>query len=357
MGIRSLGGQTGPDGKPASVFYDVWGSSGLEAVGGVAFSASGGTKIPSGGYMYHVFSFPNSDNFVVSSGSKSVEILVVAGGGGGATQHGAGGGAGGVLHHPALSVSAGTYPVTVGDGGAGALSGPGPGNGTATYSASGGNSYFGPPSSPAGLTADGGGGAFPLGRSGSSGTQPLVYQNAPPTSDPYQGAGLPGGSGGSSGDEPGKPGGAATQTPMNGATGYGNAGQDATGAPTYNAGGGGGAGNTSPTEGKGGNGEPFTNFPAPVISPGVPSPEQAAFESAVGPTGLFGGGGGRGSEGSGNQQPGGPGGGGDGASGSNPGTNGGAAIYGTGGGGGGSSGYGATGGSGGSGIVVIRYSN
>ena len=33
MGIRSLGGQEGPDGKPASVFYDVWGSTGLESVG------------------------------------------------------------------------------------------------------------------------------------------------------------------------------------------------------------------------------------------------------------------------------------------------------------------------------------
>ena len=28
----------------------------------------------------------------------------------------------------------------------------------------------------------------------------------------------------------------------------------------------------------GGNGQPFTNFPAPVISPGVPSPNKSAFE-------------------------------------------------------------------------------
>ena len=327
--------------------------------GGGPITATGGTKIPSGGNIYHVFAHPNSDNFVVASGSGDIEMLVVAGGGGAGTQHGGGGGAGGVLHHPGLAVTPGTYVVTIGNGGAGALPGPGPSNGTGTYGANGSNSYFGPPSTPNGYTADGGGAGFPLGRNGGAGTQPLVYQNAPPGSNPYQGAGLPGGSGGSTGDEPGKPGGASTQNPMNGATGYGSAGQSSTGPPTYNAGGGGGAGSTSGTEGKGGDGRPFTNFPGPVISPGVPSPEQSAFQSAVGPTGLFGGGGGRGSEGGGsgnNQQPGGTGGGGNGAPGGNPGTVGGAGIYGTGGGGGGSSGYQATGGAGGSGIVIIRYS-
>jgi hypothetical protein len=345
--------------SPFASYFNFFSKTGKDAVSPVPpppFSASGGTKIPSGGNIYHVFSFPNSDNFVVSSGSKSVEILVIAGGAGGANQHGGGGGAGGALHHPGLELTAGTYPVTVGNAGLPGLPGPGPSNGTGTYSGNGGNSYFGPPSTPNGYTADGGGGAFPLGRSGSSGVQPLVYQNAPPGSNPYQGAGLPGGSGGSTGDEPGKPGGASTQNPMNGATGYGSAGQDATGPPSYDAGGGGGAGGTSGTQGKGGDGRPFTNFPGPVISPGVPSPEQSAFQSAVGPTGLFGGGGGRGSEGSGNQQPGGTGGGGNGAPGGNPGTVGGNGVFGTGGGGGGSSGMSAAGGSGGSGIVIVRYS-
>ena len=149
------------------------------------FTASGGTKIDSGGNVYHVFTVDTpspQSSLVVVGGSVSVEVLVVAGGGGGATQHGGGGGAGGVLHHPGFTVTDGTYPVTVGAAGERGLVGPGPGNGTGTYAGSGGNSYFGPPSTPAGFTADGGGGAFPLGRNGSSGTQPLVYQNAPPGS-------------------------------------------------------------------------------------------------------------------------------------------------------------------------------
>ena len=64
MGIRSLGGQEGPDGKPASVFYDVWGSTGLEGAGGVAqdtgLTATGGvisdyTTPPGAVYRAHIF--------------------------------------------------------------------------------------------------------------------------------------------------------------------------------------------------------------------------------------------------------------------------------------------------------------
>ena len=235
-------------------------------------SATGGSKIPSGGYMYHVFSFPNSDNFVVSAGSDDVEVLVVAGGGGGGTQHGGGGGAGGVLHHPGFAVTPGTYPVTVGAGGAGAPPGPGPSNGTGTYAASGSNSYFGPPSTPNGLTADGGGGAFPSGRSGTGGNQPLVYQNAPPTSNPYQGNGIPGGSGGGTGGENNLRGGDSTQNPMNGATGYGNAGGTSTSSGPQRSSGGGGAGGSGTNggpegpKGVGGPGAPFSNFPGPIFS-------------------------------------------------------------------------------------------
>ena len=321
-------------------------------------TATGGSKIPSGGFMYHVFSFPNSDNFVVSAGSDDVEVLVVAGGGGGGSQHGGGGGAGGVLHHPGFTVTPGTYPVSVGGGGAGALPGPGPSNGTATYGASGSNSYFGPPSSPNGLTADGGGGAFPSGRSGTGSVQPLVYQNAPPTSNPYQGNGIPGGSGGGTGGENNLPGGDSTQNPMNGATGYGNSGGTSSGSGSRGSGGGGaggagtGGGPPAPS-GIGGPGQPFTNFPAPVIQPGIPSPQQSAFSNAVGSSGTFAGGGGRGGPG---ERAGGPGGGGAGGAGPNPGTSGVSGVFGTGGGGGGSGGMGAAGGAGGSGIVVLRYS-
>ena len=325
---------------------------------------SGGSKVTSGSNVYHIFTHPNSDNFVVSGGSGNIELLVVAGGGGGGNHHGGGGGAGGILHHPSLAVLPGTYLVTVGGGGAGALVGPGTGNGTATYGASGENSYFGPPSTPNGFTADGGGGAFPGGRAGNTGTQPLVYQNAPPTSNPYQGAGLPGGSGGGTADEVANPGGASTQNPMNGATGYGNAGGSSTSAPTYVAGGGGGAGGagnpgSTPVNGAGGNGRPFSNFPAPVLAPGVPSPMRTNWSAAVTVPGLFGGGGGRGGQTPApTGGPGGSGGGGAGANGSNPGTKGGDGVAGTGGGAGGGSGaFSGGGGDGGSGIVILKYSS
>ena len=321
--------------------------------GGGGGSATGGIVHydPGTGKAYHVF-LVGKHKLTVDSDISNGELLIVGGGGGAGAHHGGGGGAGGALHHTSLSLSAGDYNVDIGKGGAGAIHGHGPANGTATYGESGHDSYLGPPSTPQGFTAYGGGGAFPLGRNGGAGIVPLYYDNAPSTCNPYQGGGLPGGCGGSTGDEPGRPGGAATQTPMNGATGYGYAGQSSTGPPTYNAGGGGGTGETSSTEGKGGDGRGFSNFPAALFSPFMP----AAWTSEVGPQGYFGGGGGRGSEGNAaTEKPGGVGGGGDGASGSNPGNVGNPGTEHTGGGGGGSSGFYADGGDGGPGIAILSY--
>ena len=99
-------------------------------------SASGGTETTSGNFKIHTF---NSDaNFVVSSASNTapfndVSFVVVAGGGGGAGDNGAGGGAGGFRENKGsqdsytasplngatpITVSAQTYPITVGGGGA-----------------------------------------------------------------------------------------------------------------------------------------------------------------------------------------------------------------------------------------------
>ena len=325
---------------------------GLGGGGGVG-SATGGIYHydPGTGKAYHVF-LVGKHKLTVDADISNGKLLIVGGGGGGGAHHGGGGGAGGALYHSSLSLSAGDYNVDIGKGGAGAIHGHGPSNGTATYGENGHDSYLGPPSTPQGYTAYGGGGAFPLGRSGTSSISPLYYDNAPSTCNQYQGGGLPGGCGGSTGDEPGRPGGAATQTPMNGATGYGYAGQSASGPPTYNAGGGGGTGETSSTEGKGGNGRAFSDFPAALFSPFMP----AAWTSEVAPQGYFGGGGGRGSEGNAaTEQPGGVGGGGDGASGSNPGTVGNPGTEHTGGGGGGSSGFYADGGDGGPGIAILSY--
>lgn len=328
----------------------------------IPFSAASGGIVyysPSTGKTYHVF-LVGKHTLTTTSSISNVELLVIGGGGGAGSQHGGGGGAGGALHHTSLSLNASTnYSVTVGRGGAGAIHGRGPANGTATYGENGENSYFGPPVAPQGYTAYGGGGGFPLGRSGSSGETPLYYDRAPSSSAPYQGAGLPGGCGGGSGDEPGQPGGTSTQTPMNGATGYGNPGGKATGASTYDAAGGGGLGTAGdgtagagPSNGRGGDGRAFPSFAAPYFSSFMPSP----WVSAVGPTGLFGGGGGKGSESGPNVGgAGGPGGGGAGADGGNPGTVGNPGVQHTGGGGGGSSGFYADGGYGGPGIIILAY--
>lgn len=112
------------------------------------FLASGGNidaLAPGNGYKYHTFTSPG--NFVVTSPSITVEILIVGGGGGGGGYLGGGGGAGGLVYVNSFSLSSGTYPVVIGAGGAGAPAASGGSQGT-----SGSNSSFD------GLTANGGGG-------------------------------------------------------------------------------------------------------------------------------------------------------------------------------------------------------
>ena len=106
--------------------------------------ATGGTVTTVGGYTIHAFT--SSGNFVTSVNGQ-VEYLVVAGGGGGGGGTGAGGGGGGVIQG-IISLTAGTYTVTIGGGGAGS------GYVSIPYSpgTNGQNSVFGT------LTAFGGGG-------------------------------------------------------------------------------------------------------------------------------------------------------------------------------------------------------
>ena len=80
------------------------GATGLSQVSEAGLTASGGTKVSTGSYHYHVFLYPNSDTFSVSgAGSVTCTYLVAAGGGGGGSSAlganntanvGAGGGAG-----------------------------------------------------------------------------------------------------------------------------------------------------------------------------------------------------------------------------------------------------------------------
>ena len=119
------------------------------------FSATGGTNTSSGitpgnGYRYHVFLSPG--DFVVSGGSKSIDVLIVAGGGGAANPLSGGGGAGGVVRHSSYTISSGTYPIGIGISGAGAPQ---------TTPAGGPTGGKGTPSTAFGMIAEGGGGGGP----------------------------------------------------------------------------------------------------------------------------------------------------------------------------------------------------
>ena len=90
-----------------------------------------GSNIPSG-YAIRKFVLTGSStqnfNFVISSGSGNVQYVIVGGGGGGGTDsyssaRGSGGGGGGGFVTGTKSMSAGTYSVTVGRGGADATNG------------------------------------------------------------------------------------------------------------------------------------------------------------------------------------------------------------------------------------------
>jgi len=302
-------------------------------------SATGGTITTSGDYKIHTFT--GDGCFVVSTGNSgpgtAADYLVVAGGAGAGGDGGGGGGAGGVRFAsetfcmpsaPAnpragassLTVSATTYPITVGGGGAGTSPGPvGPVGGSGSNSVfstitSTGGGGGGGNASGNGVDGGSGGGA----RANSGGSSPGGSGNTPPVS-PSQGS--DGGVGGAS--------------PWGGAGGGG--GMMATGStgPAGPSGGPGGGGG-----GAGGNGG---GFPTAFGSNGELC---GSFRYYAG-----GGGGGSGPAADAPTTPGGLGGGGN-ATG--PGGNSDATAN-TGGGGGGGHGNDEGGGAGGKGIVIIRY--
>ena len=312
------------------------------------FSATGGNVdalAPGNGYKYHTFTSPGT--FTVSN-PGSVEILLVGAGGPGGSSGGGGGGGGGVVHVTNMSVSAGSYPVSIGPGYGGYNRSTSlwdrtnsPPYSSPTQQPTGGPTTFGINPSSTYLVANGGGGGTPM-----------------------DGSQRPGGSGGG-GSRNNVAGGAATQPTANPGfsngtiTQYGNAGGPSSagffpggGAGGGGGGGAGGAGTGSSGPGNGsdaGIGVQFPQFTGPLI--GVPSLAPLS--------GYFGGGGGGGNDGK--DVSGGLGGGGNGGRGApnfgpnNPGGNG---VNNSGGGGGGAgSGPGDSGssGGGGSGIIIIRY--
>jgi len=259
-------------------------------------SATGGTITTSGDYKIHTFT--GDGCFVVSTtgigaGPNVVDYLVVAGGGGGGfgpgpNDRGAGAGAGGYREaktgnngcHTAsplatptgVTLSATTYPITVGSGGAGSSCGnskgtPGSNSIFSTItSAGGGGGGAGGAGQRVGLEGGSGGG----GGSGGSGCAGGAG-NTPPVSPPQ---GSPGGFGGGGGisspniEAAGGGGAGATgtnATPTAGGTGGDGAGtliNPATGVPgpsclQYYAGGGGAPGNSA-DEALGGGGKSCT---------------------------------------------------------------------------------------------------
>jgi hypothetical protein len=278
-------------------------------------TATGGTVATSGNFKIHTFT--GDGCFVVScagntAGSDKVDYLVVAGGGaGGSSYVGAGGGAGGYrttfpspgCNAGSFPVTATTFPITVGSGGA--------------LNTSGSNSVFST------ITSTGGGKGGPF----------------------FGGVGEPGGSGGGGGSADGSPNallsnsGTGNTPPVS--PSQGNNGGNGWRQTSQNGSGGGGGASTT-----GGNGA------YQVGGNGGSGSTNSISTSPV----TYAGGGGGGAATSGTGGTGGPGGGGAGRGSSADGGNGTANT----GGGGGGSGYSGTpntfnGGTGGSGIVLIRY--
>jgi len=298
--------------------------------------ATGGTITTSGNCKIHTFTGPGT--FTVASASATaseniVSYLVIGGGGGGGSGQGTGGGGAGGMRelvspsapysgsplngYPTpgnrITVTAQAYPITVGNGGAGAPYGPG----TQLQGSSGGNSIFSTITSTGGGGGGGGGGA----------------------SNP-EGVGGPGGSGGGGGGRDGgcKVGGTGNTPPVSPAQGTnGGPSTPSSSPPSVDSGGGGGGastgGGTGTASSAGGNGGPGhgTSITASPVN--------------------YAGGGGGGSE-AGGSSSGGTGGGGAGAGTSGNGTNG---TANTGGGGGGTGAVTCGAANGGSGIVIIRY--
>ena len=328
--------------------------------------ATGGAKMPAAtsgnGYVYHLFVGPDSLN--VTSGTGNIEYLVVGGGGGGGTQHSGAGGAGGLRTNDPNSgpggpspvreadypIIPGLYPVVVGNQGAGAPNGP---NGGCAAGSNGAISSFNATNvnSLGTIRSEGGGGggswsANRYGKvGGSGGGSSGIPANTNYTVSGNRIAGVPT----SPVPNQGYPSGATS--PSEGAhVGSSGGGAGGAGGNAY------GTGSGDAGAGPGGPGKACPAFPGPLLSPLVPAPARSAWQTAVGPTGLYAGGGGAGlyfSSPSVNRATGGPGGGGDGAYLQGP--SGSAGVSYTGGGGGGGNQYSVSGGDGGAGIVIVRY--
>jgi hypothetical protein len=188
-----------------------------------------------------ISTFNSPGTFSAPAEVTSVNTLVVAGGGTGGNQHGGGGGGGGLIYRPGFPISpGGSFPISIGAGGAGM---PGIGSNGTRPDGNGANTTFST------LTAIGGGQG--PSHNGSGGGL----------------AGQPGGSGGGGNSDPSgtPPGGTGTQPSQSGDSGtygFGNNGGAGHPATNWTGGGGGGAGGagsnaSGPTGGPGGAGRSY----------------------------------------------------------------------------------------------------
>ena len=238
-----------------------FGSSGSGPTFGM--QATGGTVTTSGDYTIHKIT-ASAQNFIVSAlgtdvtyGNK-VEYLVCAGGGGCGLGHGGGGGAGGYRTNGAYDhvVTAQTYTVPIGAGGANAQIGTQGGTSTFDTIASAGGGGGAGGIGNGGLDGGSGGGSCLFSIPGGSGNTPATTPSQ--GNNGGLGCGPPGvgmGSGGGGSGTAGPP--AGTNGPSNGGSGTANSIGGT--SVTYTTGGG---GEGSPSYGGQGPGVP--NGPGPA---------------------------------------------------------------------------------------------
>jgi hypothetical protein len=260
-------------------------------------AASGGTITTTDGKRLHNFSTVGTTSITFNV-PVTAEVLVVAGGGGGGAvssttfSPGGGGGAGEVYYSASYFIPAGTYTVTVGDGGAGGPQGGASQNGSnsvfGSISAAGGGHGGDGGGIMAGDGGSGGGAARQQGAGGSSVKTAGGQGNNGGASTGFSGAGG-GGAGGvgvnqtdATTSSVGTAGGAGVVYPISVLTyGVGGRGGSRTGGTSGAIGanntgnGGGGAGTLAgATGGKGGSGRVLISYvsalyPAPTYVPGI----------------------------------------------------------------------------------------
>ena len=241
------------------------------------FSATGGSITDAGGYRIHTFT--GTQDFQVTAGTKTIDVLVQgaggAGGGRGGNDGSGGGGAGGLQYRTGITVGPGSYTCTV----AGGANGVGPGAagntagvtnitglsvGTIQANGGGGGGSEGPSQDRVGQNGACGGGAGGYSPAHGGGTGEADSGGTNGSTSPSNGWGNDGGDnshtgsynnggGGGGGTQsagmPGKtPTSLPTQYDMTGQTGNGGNGlqYSISGAPVYYGGGGGCGGNSHP---------------------------------------------------------------------------------------------------------------